>query len=223
MKDRVIALIPAFNEELRIGDTVSSLSATESINSIVVIDDGSNDATAKCAKEAGAEVIELPRNKGKGEAINQALGLINSYDILLLLDADLGNSASEAIRLIEPILQGEYDMTIAGFPAPTKKGGFGLVKALAAWGIEKCAGLSVVEPLSGQRAMSASVISSVKKLDGGFSAEVGLTIDAARKGFRILEVPTTMSHAATGRNISGFKHRGKQFYYVLKAILRRLW
>ncbi len=142
--------------------------------------------------------------------------------MLLLLDADLGSSASEAIKLLEPVLKGEADMAIADFPKTTKRGGFGLVKGLASWGIKKCCGLSVLEPLSGQRAISASVIRAVKKVDRGFGAEVGLTIDAARRGFKILEVPTAMSHAVTGRDLSGFTHRGWQFYYVLRTILRRL-
>lgn len=222
MGDRVVALIPALNEEQHIKSTVNSLSSMESINRIVIIDDGSTDLTEERAKEAGAEVIKLAKNVGKGDAINKALSLINNYEILLFLDADLGDSAKEAAKLLEPVLRGEADMTIADFPKSNVKGGFGLVKGLAAWGIKKCSGLSVREPLSGQRAISYSVINTVKKLDGGFGAEVGLTIDVARSGFKILEVPTTMSHDATGRDWSGFVHRGKQLYYVLKAILRRL-
>lgn len=222
MQKRVVALIPAFNEEERIKSTVGSLSSIELINRIVVVDDGSTDLTGQLAKDAGAEVIELRENVGKGDAINKALTLINNYEVLLLLDADLGDSAKEAVKLLDPVLRGEADMTIADFPEPNVKSGFGLVKGLAAWGIKKCSDLSVCEPLSGQRAISHRVINTVKKLDGGFGAEVGLTIDAARSGFKVLEVPTTMSHAATGRNLSGFIHRGKQFYYVLKAILRRL-
>jgi glycosyltransferase involved in cell wall biosynthesis len=222
LSNRVVALIPAFNEEERIKSTINSLSSIELINRIVVIDDGSTDTTEERAKEAGAEVIKLAKNMGKGDAINKALTLINNYEILLLLDADLGDSAKEAKKLLAPVLRGEADMAIADFPEPNVKGGFGLVKELAAWGIKKCSGLSVREPLSGQRAISYPVINTVKKFDGGFGAEVGLTIDVARSGFKVLEVPTTMSHAATGRNLSGFIHRGKQFYNVLKAILRRL-
>jgi len=219
---KIVALIPAFNEEQRIGSTLNSLAAIESISRVIVVDDGSTDLTAARAEEAGAEVIKLEKNSGKGGAINKALALLNNFEVLTVLDADLGDSAVEAAKLLEPVLAGKADMTIADFPTPDTKGGFGLVKKLARWGIKKCSGLSVQEPLSGQRAIAYPVIEAVKKLDEGFGVEVGLTIDAARKGFRIMEIPTTMSHATTGRNLAGFVHRGRQFYYVLKSILRRL-
>ncbi len=219
---KVVALIPAFNEERRIGSTLSSLAAIKSITRVVVVDDGSTDLTAARAEEAGAEVMKLKKNFGKGGAINEALASLDDFEVLAILDADLGDSAAEAEKLLEPVLAGKADMTIADFPRPDRKGGFGFVKRLATWGIMKCSGLSVQEPLSGQRAITYAVMQAVKKLDAGFGVEVGLTIDAARKGFRIMEIPTTMSHAATGRNLAGFIHRGRQFYYVLKSILRRL-
>lgn len=222
MKDQVIALIPAFNEEDHIGVTVQSLSTIEEIDHLFVVDDGSTDSTSRQAKKAGAEVIRFEDNCGKGEALNKALASIKDYQVLLLVDADLGTSANEAQKLLIPVMQGEYDMVIADFPSANTKGGFGMVKSLAAWGIKKCSGLSVIEPLSGQRAIASPVMQAIKKLDSGFGVEVGLTIDAARAGFKIIEVSTTMSHAETGRDLAGFLHRGKQFYYVLKAILRRL-
>lgn len=222
MSDKVLALIPAFNEELRIKTTINSLSAIKEISRIVVVDDGSSDSTSIKAREAGAEVIELTQNMGKGDAVNKALTLLRDYETLLLLDADLGESGREAVKLIEPVNSGAADMAIADFPKPEIKGGFGLVKGLAAWGIKRCCGLSVQEPLSGQRAMRKSVIEAIGQLDSGFGVDVGLTIDARRLGFKIIEVPTTMSHAATGRNMVGFMHRGKQFYYVFKALIRRL-
>lgn len=222
MKTIVIALVPAYNEEICIKDTLSSLFAIDIIDRIYVVDDASSDSTADNAEASGAEVIRLRRNLGKGKALNNALTSIDDYDVLLLIDCDLGESAKEAYKLIDPVVNKEADMAIANFPKPHVKGGFGLVKGLAAWGIRKSGGLSVKEPLSGQRAISREVIQAVGKFDSGFGVEVGLTIDAARKGFKIIEVDTTMSHAETGRNLAGFVHRGKQFYHVLKAIIRRL-
>lgn len=222
MKTKVIALVPAYNEEMRIKDTLNSLFEIDTIDRIYVVDDASSDTTADNAESSGAEVIRLRKNLGKGKALNSALSSINDYEVLLLIDCDLGKSAKEAYKLINPVVNKEADMAIADFPKPQVKGGFGLVKGLATWGIKKYGGISVKEPLSGQRAISKEVIQAIGKLDSGFGVEVGLTIDAARKGFRIIEVDTTMSHAETERNLAGFVHRGKQFYHVLKAIIRRL-
>jgi len=222
MKKKVIALVPAYNEENRIKDTLISLSQIDTIERIYVVDDASSDSTADNAEASGAEVIRLRRNLGKGKALNTALSSIENYDVLLLIDCDLGESAKEAYKLIDPVVNEKADMAIADFPKPQVKGGFGLVKGLASWGIKKYGGLSVKEPLSGQRAISKEVMQAVGKFDGDFGVEVGLTIDAARKGFKVIEVDTKMSHAETGRNLAGFVHRGKQFYHVLKAIIRRL-
>ncbi len=222
MEDEIIALIPAFNEENHIRDTVETVAAIAQIDRIIVVDDGSTDSTSQQAKRAGAQVVRFVENRGKGNALNEALHTIPDYKVLLLLDADLGKSAKEAEKLISAVTRGECDLAIAAFPPSGVKGGFGIVKSFAAWGIKKCSGLSVSAPLSGQRAISKSAMQCVERLEDGFGVEVGLTIDVERAGFQICEVPTKMSHAETGRNMAGFLHRGRQFWYVLIALKRRM-
>ena len=218
---KIVTLIPAYNEEKRIAKTVRALKKISSIMRIVVVDDGSSDATAKKADEAGAEVIRLEKNLGKGGALNEALKGLD-YDVLLLIDGDLGESAIEAGKLLGPVLEGRADMTIADFPKPSTKGGFGLVKGTARWGIKRLTKVQMDEPLSGQRAIRRDVIENISKFGDGFGVEVGITIDTLRKGFKVKEVPTSMSHAETGRNARGFIHRGRQFCDVLRIILNRL-
>lgn len=220
-KQRIVALVSAFNQAGLIGKTIEALRKIHSIDQIVVVDDGSKDNTPVEAREAGAEVISLLRNVGKGGALNRALQDLD-YDVLLLIDGDLGEAASEAEKLLRPVLDSQADMTIADFPKPSRKGGFGLVKGLARWGIRRWTGLKAREPLSGQRALRLEVMKRVGKLDGGFGVEVGLTIDAALAGFRVAEIPTTMSHAETGRDLPGFLHRGKQFLAVVGVLVRRI-
>lgn len=217
----VLALIPAFNEETTIGQTVQAVISLPSVDRVLVIDDGSTDGTAGRAFQAGAEVLSQSVNLGKGEALNLGLREFRE-DILLLLDGDLGGSAAEAGKLVAPLLDELADMTIARFPKPGKKGGFGLVKGLAAWGIRSMTGLRAEAPLSGQRALTRAVVKSLGYFASGYGVEVGLTIDTARKGFRILEVETTMHHyGQTGRNLRGFLHRGKQFVHVARVIMGR--
>ncbi|MGE5576374.1 MAG: glycosyltransferase family 2 protein [Syntrophothermus sp.] len=217
----VTVLIPAYNEAARIARTVRAVLSSGVAGEVLVIDDASQDDTARLAREAGARVLRHERNLGKGGALNTGVKESRG-DVLALIDADLGETAAEVARLVAPVLAGEADMTIAAFPRTGKKAGFGLVKGLARWGIRRFAGFEAQSPLSGQRAMRREVVDAVGGFASGFGVEVGLTIDAARKGFRVMEVPVQMSHAETGRDLAGFLHRGKQFWHVGLALLRRM-
>ncbi|TYO95608.1 glycosyltransferase family 2 protein [Desulfallas thermosapovorans] len=216
---RVVALIPAFNEEKYIGATVASLAALPEVNEIVVVDDASTDRTAQLAAAAGARVISMPRNSGKGAALNRGSADINA-GVIMLLDGDLGETAREARWLLEPVLAGQADMTVARFPPPRRKGGFGLVKGLARKGIKFYTGLEMQSPLSGQRVMTRQVMEKLLPFASGYGVEVGLTIKAVRAGFKVLEVPVQMTHAETGRDLKGFWHRGRQFCHVALVLAR---
>lgn len=214
-------MIPAFNEENLIGATVETLKQTERPIRVIVVDDGSSDKTGEIARQAGAEVISFSKNIGKGTALRQALGGVDiaRYAAVAFIDADVGRTASQIDKLLTPVLEGKADMSIGILPSPSKKGGFGLVKSLASRGIARLTGYSTRAPLSGQRAMRPTLLNDVV-IANGFGMEVGLTIDALWKGYRIVEVPVAMTHAATGRDWQGFVHRGKQFTSVLVVLFR---
>ena len=76
----------------------------------------------------------------------------------------------------------------------------------------------MVSPLSGQRAMNKEVLQAVTPFKEAYGVELGMTIKALQKGYKVIEVPTTMTHNETGRDIKGFLHRGRQFIDVLKVI-----
>jgi len=218
---RVVALVPAHNEAERIGATVRAICSLPDLDRVVVVDDGSRDGTADIAEEAGAEVVRLDRNRGKGAALSAGLDAAHTADIVMLLDADLGETASQAGSLLGPLLAQEADMTIAGFPPADRPAGLGLVKGLARWGIRRLGGyFEASAPLSGQRALNGRALEAATPFESGYGVEVTLTIRALRAGLRVVEVPTTMSHAATGRDVAGFLHRGRQFVHVARALGR---
>lgn len=219
-RPRVSVLIPAYNEEKRIYQTVRSVLQVPWVDEVIVVDDASTDRTAELAQAAGARVIRLGRNRGKGGALNRGAAEVTGQ-VVVLLDADVGETAVEVEKLIQPVLAGLADMTIARFPKSTRKAGFGLVKGLARWGIRRFTGLEVEAPLSGQRAMTREVFQAILPFQSGYGVEVGLTIDVARRGYRIMEVETAMRHAETGRDLRGFLHRGKQFCHVAKVLLKK--
>jgi len=217
----VSAIIPAYDEENTIGATVSALHSICTIEQVIIVDDGSSDATSQVAERAGADVLKLSRNRGKGAAMNAGIRA-SEGQILLLLDADLGRSACEAEKLLLPVLADEADMTIASFPiVPGAGGGFGVAVGLARRGILRLTGRKLDAPLSGQRALRREIWERVGGIAPGFGAEVGLTIDAIRTGFRVMEVPTTMTHRVTGRDWKGIRHRARQFRDIARALFRR--
>lgn len=211
---KVSVLIPAYNEEARIGATIKALSSIEEIKEIIVVDDGSNDRTAEKAAKEGAKVIRLLSNHGKGAALNAGAAVVTG-EIVILLDADLGDTAGEAKKLIIPIMKGEADFVIAKFPEMAVKSGFGLVKKLAYWGVYLFSGVKCSSVLSGQRAMTLDILRKILPFSKGYSVEVASLIKVAKLGYKIVEIPVEMSHRVTGRNWSGFYHRGRQFWHIL--------
>jgi hypothetical protein len=229
----VAVVIPARDEGDSIAATVAAVRLIPSVTRVVVVDDGSRDTTAQRAETAGAEVLVRHTSGGKAAALEDGLreiGVLRSegvtatgdWDAVLLLDADLGDSAGQASVLLRPVLDDSVDMSIAAFPAPpTGSGGFGLVKGLAGAGIRALGGhgFQPDAPLSGQRALSARALRAALPLGRGFGVEVTLTIRALRSGAKVAEVPTTMTHRHTGRDAAGFAHRGRQFVDVASALV----
>lgn len=217
---RIAVLIPAHDEAERIGDTVRAALAIEGVVTCMVVDDASTDDTAAVAAAHGAQVMSLEVNSGKGAALEAGAPRVEDHDVVLLLDGDLGATARQGELLLAPVLSGDADMVVAGFPR-AGKAGFGLVKGLARWGIARMGGGFVADaPLSGQRALTRECLAAVRPFASGYGVEVALTVRALRRGFRVCEVPTTMTHAATGRDLAGFIHRGRQFLHVAVALAR---
>ncbi|MDP5273620.1 glycosyltransferase family 2 protein [Chengkuizengella axinellae] len=226
MQPSVSIIIPAWNEAFKISETLRSLhdlrdkEGIQKWNEFIVVDDGSEDHTYEMATPWADQIIKNPRNLGKGASLEAGWKRAKN-DIVVFLDADLGGTAFLTYKLVEPILNGNKDMVIARFPKAQKKGGFGLVKKLAVQGIYMLCGYETTAPLSGQRALRKQLLQSVPSLSDGFGIEVGLTIDAVNKGFKICEVDVPYQHRETGRDWAGFTHRGKQFVSVSKTLYHK--
>lgn len=200
MDEPLTILVAARDEEDVIGSTVNELRRQFPDAEVIVADDGSRDRTADVAEAAGAIVLRLPR-RGKGQALSLAERAAPPGR-LLLADADLDGELGR-------LLQGEADLTVAAFTERVG-GGFGIAKRVGRKLIRVLGGLETREPLSGQRAVSPSARSKCFPVAAGFGCEVRMTIDAARAGLRVQEVDLALAHRATGRDLAGFVHRGRQ-------------
>jgi hypothetical protein len=127
---------------------------------------------------------------------------------VLLVDADLRGDVAA--------LPGGDGLRIAAF-AERQGGGFGVAKGAARALIRLRSGFEAREPLSGQRSLSAGARAAVFPLAPGFGAETRMTIDAVNAGVPVEEVELALEHRATGRDVHGFAHRGRQLFDALLA------
>ncbi|MBI4262696.1 glycosyltransferase family 2 protein [Candidatus Uhrbacteria bacterium] len=108
----IAAVIPAFNEEYTIGSVVRAVRAVPDIDVVIVVNDGSNDRTSAIARAAGATVIDLPQNIGKGGAMRVG-ALSTKADVLFFADADLiGLRPQHVQSVIDPVMHGHAAMCI---------------------------------------------------------------------------------------------------------------
>jgi len=228
--DEVAVVIPARNEADRIQATVTAATGLPAVALVVVVDDGSTDDTAAAARQAGAAVVRHARNRGKGAAMEtgaEAVRLLDQREHrdrprhLLFLDADLAGTAALAGPLIDPVLAGKTDMTIAVFAATVKLGGHGLVVGLSGAGIRRATGWQPTQPLNGQRCLTRAAFEAARPLARGWGVETGLTIDLLRKGWRVTEVEVELAHRATGTGMRAQLHRAHQLTDVARALAAR--
>ena len=205
---RLTILVAARDEEARIGATVAALREDFPDAEVIVADDGSRDGTASGGPgRRGARVLRLPR-RGKGQALALAEAAAGPGP-LLLCDADLTGD-------LRPLLESSADVAVALF-AEKQGGGFGIVKQAARELLRLATDRELAEPLSGQRALSAGARRRCFPLAPGFGCEVRMTIDAVRAGLSVEERELPLRHRATGRDLRGFLHRGRQLRDVVLA------
>jgi glucosyl-3-phosphoglycerate synthase len=232
---RVACVIPAKDEEQRIAETVTAARDLPGVEIVIVCDDGSSDRTSEYAAGAGAIVVSHTRNRGKAAAVESAvngLGVIEQRDkrpeagSLILLDADLAESAANCAPLISPVVKGEADLTIAVLPTQltaegAAPGGFGLVVNTARRGITELTGWTPQAPLSGQRCITRRAFELASPLAAGWGLEVGMTIDVLRAGLKIVEIEIELRHRATGNDLGAQLHRAAQLRDVTRALAAR--
>lgn len=149
---KVTAVIPAYNEESRIERVIVPILETDIISNIIVIDDGSQDSTSNIVLNYNIDLVKIPRNRGKAEAIKEGIKYCkDKSDIIVLLDADLVGLTPDHIKaLVLPILKKNVDMTIGIF----KSGRY--ITDLAQ---------SIAPNLSGQRAVKLNIAHKIVDMD----------------------------------------------------------
>lgn len=240
LPDGVAAVIPAKNEAQLVGRTILAARQIPGVDLIIVVDDGSSDRTAAIAREAGAAVISHRYNRGKAAAMTTgavAVGLVDDARAqtdrapgtprpipraLLFLDADLADSACGATGLVDLVMAGLADMSIAILPSQhAPGGGRGRVVDLARHGIVTATGWIPTQPLSGIRCLSRPAFDAAAPLAAGWGVETALTIDLLWAGMRVREVRCELFHRVSGEDLAGTLHRAAQYRDVARALAAR--
>jgi glycosyltransferase involved in cell wall biosynthesis len=204
-------IVAARNEADRVGSTISALREAFPGARLVVADDASEDATAEVARAHGAEVISRGHPRGKGANVTAAAQSVidGDFELFLLCDGDLGESAGRLGPLVDAVRRDECDLSIAAFRSRVG-GGFGLALRYARDAIRELSGYETVAPISGQRALNREAMLAALPFAGGYGMEIGITVDVVRAGLRVREIELDLSHRATGRTLGGFLHRARQ-------------
>jgi glycosyltransferase involved in cell wall biosynthesis len=221
----VTVIIPALNEAGNIQRLVAEVLSTLPVR-VVVVDNGSTDATAAEAQAAGAEVVYQPR-RGYGYACAAGLAAAAHHaEILAFLDGDYSFLPAELPIILEPILTGRADLSLGsrqrGFIAtgsmpPHQRFGNWLVSRL----MNTLYGLTVTD-LGPYRAVRCSLLQELNMREMTFGWPTEMIVKAARCGARIVEVPVSYHHRRAGRSKVSGTIRGSILagWYILGVTLR---
>ena len=190
----IAVLIPALNAAQTLGEVLAKVKSFVPPESIIVVDDGSTDATARIALESGACLIRHGVNRGKGAALRSGFRQILSktaFTGAITLDADLQHDPDEIPKFVARWERGAVDIIVGS----RKRWGSGmpfhrmLSNTITSLLVSAHAGVIVKDSQSGYRCFSRRVLSAIETESNGYEAETEMLIRAARKGFRIDFVP----------------------------------
>jgi glycosyltransferase involved in cell wall biosynthesis len=205
----VVVVIAAFNEEDAVGDVVRSLPAELAglAARVLVVVDGAADATADRAREAGALVSDVPVNRGQGAALRLGylLARRGGARFIATIDADGQYDPGDLHRVLAPLVEGRADFVsgsrVLGTALTTDRTRLAGVTVFARL-ISVLTGRRITDPANGLRAMRAEVTAAVRLDQPQYQASE-LLIGAISRGFRVVEVPTTMRERAAGTTKKG--------------------
>lgn len=214
----IVVVIPAYNEERFIGSVV--LKVKKFTGTVIVVDDGSTDDTSEIAVDAGAMVVRLPENGGKGAALTvgfkKAAKLIP--DVVVTIDGDGQHLPEELPTVVAPILNGEADLVV-GSRYLGERSNVPKHRVLGHhffnWLTGRASGTTVTDSQSGFRAFSPKAVEILSFSSKGFTVESEMQFIANEVGLRVKEVPITIYYKDAAK-----RSAVRQGLSVLNGVLR---
>ncbi|MFQ5449039.1 MAG: glycosyltransferase family 2 protein [Nitrospinaceae bacterium] len=226
MDPRVSVIIPVFNEQASIGLVLQHL-PREFLHEIIVVDNGSTDATARIAGENGAKVVQEKR-KGYGSACLRGIRNLDHPDIVVFLDGDFSDYPEEIVQIIQPIVSGEKDFVLGSRMILPESRAALLPQArfgnrLAVFLIRLFFGYRFTD-LGPFRAIRYHALTAIGMEDTNFGWTVEMQIKAVRQGLRIGEIPVHYRDRVGVSKITGtfsgtLKAGTKIIYTIFKYLI----
>src|SRR6201996_5003925 len=218
---RVAVLIPCYNEEAAIAQTVRDFKAALPMATVYVYDNNSKDQTIARATEAGAVVRSEPR-QGKGNVVRRMFADVEA-DVYVLVDGDDTYDAAVAPRLVEKLIDDGYDI-VSGRRIATAKDAY---RAGHVLGNKLLTGLTalmfnvrLLDMLSGYRIMSRRFVKSFPFTAKGFGIETELTVHAVRLLMPMIEIDTKYKERPEGSvsKLSTYKDGFKILFTIISLV-----
>jgi len=220
---RRIAVVPAFNEQQNLGRVIEEIRAFDPGLDIVVVDDGSVDATAAVARQHGATVLVLPFNLGIGGAVQTGFryAFEHEYDLAVRVDGDGQHDPAQLDRVIAPVVAGEADIAVGSrFVADVE--GYRSSRSrrlgirLLAVVVSRIVRRRVTDTTSGFQALNRKGIALFARDYPHDYPEVEATVMVSRHRLRAVEVPVSMRERSSGRSSIT---AARSIYYMVKVLL----
>jgi len=221
---RITAVIPALNEARSIARVVEGLRGQETLDSIVVVDNGSTDGTGDIARGARANVVREER-RGYGYACKAGVLAARDADVIVLLDGDSADDPDDLPRLLEPLFNGEADLVVGSRALGSREPGSMTIQQvlgnrLAAWLMRNIYGVRVSD-MGPFRTIRRSDLLALDMQEMTYGWSVEMMVKAARAGYRYREVPVRY-HRRIGTSKVGGTLRGsiRAGWSILSTTLR---
>jgi glycosyltransferase involved in cell wall biosynthesis len=219
----ILVLIPAFDEGGRVGEVIREVRQNLRQARILVVDDGSNDRTARVSREAGACVVSHPFNLGVGTALQTGYkyAVQNGFRYVIQLDADGQHSPAFLPSFVAKLKETEADLIIGSRFLNGKNHDVPFVRRvgnlLFARLLSMLIGEKLTDPTSGYRALKSTVLQFCIGDTYGFDyPDADFLLTLHRAGFHIEEIPIQVKPRSGGRS----QHSGlAPVYYVIKMLL----
>ena len=204
----IAVILPAYNEELTIADTVKAFHAALPEAVIYIINNNSSDRTREFAEQALQQLSCAGRvlneiRQGKGSALRRAFIEIDA-DIYVLADADLTYPADQARELMAPVIEGRADMVVGDrqsggdYARENQRSFHGFGNRLVQWMVNRLFRAKLVDIMSGYRVFSRDFVKTYPVLAEGFQIETDMTLHALHKRLRIIEIPVAYKDRPNG-------------------------